>query len=423
MRSYVAFLILLLPLLSVAQVDKTQHVVPGRSNSAQQQKKPYVILISADGFRYDLADKYQAKHLQQLRSNGVAAKSMIPSYPSLTFPNHYTIVTGLYPAHHGLVDNTFYDKKRDETYRLGNRKAVEDSSWYGGTPLWVLAEQQQMVTASFYWVGSEAAIKGVRPTYYYRYNDSIDIDTRLKAVKDWLTLPEDKRPHLITFYMPEVDHEEHMYGPDSKQAEEAVHFVDETIARMVQMTDSLKLPVNYIFLSDHGMITTDTINQLAKPAAIDTAKFKMPDGDVLVHMYAYNENDIQPTYEALKKEAVEYDVYQAANVPARLHYGAADDWYKRIGDIILVPHAPKSFNFRRRRPLLGKHGFDNALPEMHATFYAWGPAFKKQLTIDSFENVHVYPLIAHLLGLKVTEKVDGSLNVLRPVLNEVRSRK
>lgn len=423
MRSLVTLLILLIPLLSAAQVDITQHIVPGRSNSVQQQKKPYVILISADGFRYDLADKWQAKNLLQLRSSGVAAKAMVPSYPSLTFPNHYTLVTGLYPSHHGIVNNTFYDKKKNETYRLGNRKVVEDSSWYGGTPLWVLAEQQQMVTANFYWVGSEAAVKGVRSTYYYRYNDSIDIDTRLQVVKDWLTLPEDKRPHLITFYLPQVDHEEHMYGPDSKQAEEAVRLVDETIARMVRMTDSLQLPVNYIFLSDHGMITTDTVNQLSKPAAIDTAKFKMPDGDVLVHIYAYDKKDIMPTYEALKKEAVDYDVYHAGNVPARWHYGAADDWYKRVGDIILVPRPPKTFNFRRRRPTLGRHGFDNAIPEMHATFYAWGPAFKKQLEIDAFENVHVYPLIAHLLGLKVTEKIDGSLKVLRPILKEVRGKK
>ena len=417
MRKYSALLTLFFPLLLTAQVDLTQHVVPGRSNSTQQEQKPYVILISADGFRYDLADKYQAKNLQQLRGNGVAAKAMIPSYPSLTFPNHYTLVTGLYPSHHGLVDNSFYDKKRNESYRLGNRKAVEDSSWYGGTPLWVLAEQQQMVTASFYWVGSESAIKGVRPTYYYRYNDSIDIDTRIQAVKNWLTLPEDKRPHLITFYMPEVDHEEHFFGPDSKQAAAAVHFVDESIAKMVRMTDSLKLPVNYIFLSDHGMITVDTANLLPMPSAIDTTKFKVPDGDVLVHLYAYNAKDIQPTYAALKQQAVDYDVYLANEIPARWHYGASDDLYQRIGDIILVPRAPKSFSFRKHRnSLLGKHGFDNALPEMQATFYAWGPAFKKQLKIDAFENVHVYPLIAHLLGLDITEKIDGELKVLKPIL-------
>jgi predicted AlkP superfamily pyrophosphatase or phosphodiesterase len=416
MRQYVALIILFFPLWLVAQVDVTQHIVPDRSNSKQQEQKPYVILISADGFRYDLADRYQAKHLQQLRSSGVAAKAMIPSYPSLTFPNHYTLVTGLYPSHHGLVDNSFYDKKRNESYRLGNRKAVEDSSWYGGTPLWVLAEQQQMVTASFYWVGSESAIKGVRPTYYYRYNDSIDMDARIQAVKNWLTLPEDKRPHLITFYMPEVDHEEHMYGPESKQAEEAVHFIDESMAKMVRMTDSLKLPVNYIFLSDHGMITVDTLNQLPFPSAIDTTKFKVPDGDVLVHLYAYNASDIQPTYAALKQQADGYDVYLANEIPARWHYSTTDDWYQCIGDIILVPKVPKSFNFRRRKSLLGKHGFDNAVPEMQATFYAWGPAFKKNLQIDAFANVHVYPLIAKILGLKITEKIDGELEVLKPIL-------
>lgn len=416
MRKYIAFLTLLLPVFLTAQVDLTQHVIPGRSNSARQQQKPYVIVISADGFRYDLADKYNAANLKQLRGSGVAAKALIPSYPSLTFPNHYTLVTGLYPSHHGLVDNSFYDKKRDESYRLGNRKAVEDSSWYGGTPLWVLAEQQQMLSASYYWVGSEANIKGVRPTYYYRFNDSIDIDARIQDVKNWLTLPEEKRPHLITFYMPEVDHAEHMNGPDSKETEAAVHFIDESIGKMVRMTDSLKLPINYIFLADHGMLTADTLNLMPKPAALDTTKFKVPDGDVLIHLYAYNEKDIQPTYTALKKEAVDYDVYLASEVPARWHYGATDDRYQRIGDIILVPHAPRSFSFRKRRPLLGKHGFDNAIPEMQATFYAWGPAFKNQLQIAAFENVNVYPLVAQILGLKVTEKIDGSLDVLKPIL-------
>ena len=136
-----------------AQPDSAQHIVPGRKNSAAAQQKPYVILISADGFRHDFADRYQATHLQALRSSGVAAKGMIPSYPTLTFPNHYAIATGLYPSHHGLVDNTFYDPQKKQLYRIANRQAVEDSSWYGGTPIWVLAEQQQMISACFYWVG------------------------------------------------------------------------------------------------------------------------------------------------------------------------------------------------------------------------------------------------------------------------------
>ncbi len=203
------------------------------STAREQEKKPYVIFISADGFRYDLADKYHATHLLALRAKGVTALSMTPSFPSVTFPNHYSLATGLYPAHHGLVDNTFYDPAKGKGYRINDRAAVTDSSWYGGTPLWVLAEQQKMLSASFFWVGSEAAVDGVRPTYYYLFNDRIPLDTRLKAVKDWLTLPEAERPHLILFYLSQVDHAEHLYGPVSKETEAAVHLVDDCVGKMV----------------------------------------------------------------------------------------------------------------------------------------------------------------------------------------------
>lgn len=371
MRIVLAWMILVCPVLSIAQPDTAQHIVPGRTNSARQQQKPYVILISADGFRYDLADKYRAVHLQLLREQGIAAKAMIPSFPSLTFPNHYTIVTGLYPSHHGLVDNNFYGKQHKGNYRLGNRRTVEDSSWYGGTPLWVLAEKQQMLCASFYWVGSEAAVQGVRPTYYYRYNELIDLDNRINILKNWLTLPADKRPHLITFYFPQVDHEAHIHGIDSRQTGKAVHFIDSAVNKMVRMTDSLKLPVNYIFLSDHGMLNADTLHTIPLPAALDTTKFIMPPGNVLVHLYAKDQKDVLPAYAALKQQAVDFDVYLKSGIPARWHYAAKDDLFNRIGDILLVPKAPKVFNFRNGRVLPGQHGFDNALPEMHATFYAW----------------------------------------------------
>ena len=396
--------------------DTTQQIIKGRTNSKFAQKKPYVILISADGFRYDLADKYHATHLQALRSQGVEAAYMKPSYPSVTFPNHYTIVTGLYPSHHGLVDNSFLDQQKGQ-YSMGNKKAVADSSWYGGTPLWVLAEQQQLLSSSFYWVASESAIQGVHPTYYYIYNEKISINKRIAQVKAWLELPEDKRPHLITFYFPEVDHAEHLYGTQSKETEAAVHFVDESVGKMVAAVDSLNLPVNFIFLSDHGMADVDVDHTLPLPEAIDTAKFFIPRGDVLLHLYAKDKADIQSTYLKLKASAVDYDVFLANEVPVRWHYGKADDKYNRIGDIILVPHFPKVFNLGNRKTTPGKHGFDNDVTEMRASFYAWGPAFKKQLKIDGFENVHVYPLVARILGLKIDEKnIDGKLKVLQPIL-------
>lgn len=416
MRRILAGFWLLWPVFVLAQTDTAQYTTPGRTNSTEQQQKPYVILISADGFRYDLADKYNATELIRLREKGAAAKAMIPSYPSLTFPNHYTLVTGLYPSHHGLVDNAFYDKQRKQTYRLGVREAVEDGTWYGGTPLWVLAEQQQLISASFYWVGSEAAIKGVRPTYYYRYNEKIPIDERIRVVKNWLMLPEDRRPHLITFYFPEVDHEEHMYGPESKEAAEAVHFIDQSVAKMVRMTDSLGLPVNYVFVSDHGMIRVDTTNSIPLPKEIDTTHFKVPWGDALLHLYATKKKYVRPTYNALKKNATDFDVYLPGETPSYWHYTAKDDRYNRIGNMILVPRLPKVFNINRRRISPGKHGFDNALPEMRATFYAWGPAIKEGVKIEMFENVHVYPLVAKILGLNVTEKIDGELSVLQPIL-------
>ncbi len=410
------FFVFLIAQIATAQ-DTTQHIVPGRLNSKEQQQKPYIILISADGFRYDLADKYKATNLLQLRSEGVNAAYMQSCYPSLTFPNHYSIITGLYPAHHGIVDNTFYDKQKDQTYTIRNKKAVGDSSWYGGTPLWVLAEKQKMLSASFYWVASESAIQGVRPTYYYVYNDAIPIDKRIETVKNWLQLPEDKRPHFITFYLPQVDHEEHSHGPDSKEAEDAVHFVDESIGKLVKTVNSLGLNVSFIFLSDHGMMTVDNEHPLPLPDAVDTTKFLVLPGTSLLHLYAKNKEDIAPTYEALKKEAKDYDVYLATKMPAKWHYSKKDDRYDRTGDIILVPHPPKVFGITKAHIPIGEHGFDPAISEMHATFYAWGPAFKNHQTINGFENINVYPLIEKILGLQITGKIDGKLKVLKGIIN------
>ncbi|RYZ94228.1 MAG: alkaline phosphatase family protein, partial [Sphingobacteriaceae bacterium] len=149
------YLLLFLSIPAFCQVDTTQQIILNRKNSSAQQKKPYVILISADGFRYDYAKKYNTTHLLELANPGVKADYMLPSYPSLTFPNHYAIVTGLTPAHSGLVGNNFYDPARKETYISKNHRNVTDSTWYGGTPLWVLAERQQMLSAANYWVGSD----------------------------------------------------------------------------------------------------------------------------------------------------------------------------------------------------------------------------------------------------------------------------
>ena len=407
--------ILAVPQFVQAQAEFPQRVIADRKNSTTQQQKPYVILISADGFRHDYAKKYQPEHLLKLSAGGVQAESMIPSYPSLTFPNHYTLVTGLYPAHHGLVNNSFYDKSRNDRYSMSAKAKVQDGSWYGGTPLWVLAEQQQMVAASFFWVGSEADVKGVRPTYSYDFTEKFPMTERIQVVKDWLNLPEEKRPHLITFYISEPDHAGHDHGPDSPEAAEAVKMVDDAEFQLSEVAKSTGLPVNFVFVSDHGMTTVDRERPLTLPKSIDMEKFIIPSSGTIVSLHAKDKADIKPLYKQLKKEAVDYKVYLKNKMPRKYHYGAKDDRFDRIGDIMLIPEWPRVFS--RGKPGMGHHGFDPAkVKDMHATFFAWGPAFKSGLKIPSFENVNVYPLITEILGLEYTEKIDGKKKVLKGLL-------
>jgi predicted AlkP superfamily pyrophosphatase or phosphodiesterase len=300
---------------------------------------------------------------------------------------------------------------------MSNKKMVADPYWYGGTPLWVLAEKQQMVTASFYWVASEAPIGNTKPSYYYNYNDKIKIEKRIAKIKEWLSLPEKTRPHLITFYMPEVDDAAHNFGPDSKQAEAAVQYIDGVIKQMNEAVGSLNLPVNYILVSDHGMALVDSQNPIRLPKSVDPAKFYVPSGSALLQLYAKDTAAIMPTYQALLKEANGYDVYLKNNAPKDFHYSNLDDRFNRIGDIILVAKLPYTFSLSGRPSSPGKHGYDPRLPEMRASFLAWGPAFKSGKKINGFENVHVYPLIAKILGLQYDQKtIDGNLNVLKNTL-------
>ena len=418
MKRFILILIQFLFLFRLyAQPDTTQKIIQDRRNSPAQQQKPYVILISADGFRYDYAEKYMADNLLTLSREGVRAASMIPTYPTLTFPNHYSLVTGMYPSHHGLVSNYFYDPGRNASYSMRNANTVKDGSWYGGMPFWVLAEQQQMLTASFYWVGSEADIKGILPTYHYSYNEVIPIERRIQIVLDWLQLPPDRRPHLITFYFPEVDHSGHSYGPDSPKTGEAVRWVDSSIKKLTDAVKTTGLPVNFIFVSDHGMTNIDVENTLPMPSAVDTSKFIIPRGSELVVLYAKNKKDILPTYQKLKKQENGFKVYFKSEMSKQLHYGDKDDLMNRMGDILLIPDWPKVFHFSTRKPNPGAHGYDPYLvKDMQATFFAWGPAFKKGMRIGSFENVHVFPVVAKILDLKYTHKIDGTEELSEKIL-------
>lgn len=416
MKSLLITIVLALVMLVAKSQDTTQNVILNRYNSIEQQQKPYVMLISIDGFRWDLADKYQAKNLIKLRETGVQAEYLKPSYPSLTFPNHYSIVTGLYPSHHGVVDNIFHDKATGVTFRRADKKMAVDSSWYNGKPLWVLAEEQKMLSAIFYWPGSEISMNGIKPTYLYNYSEIIPIDRRIGIVKNWLELPNERRPHFIALYFPQVDKASHASTADSEETRAAVQVVDDAVGKLIAVAEKTGLPINFIVLSDHGMTAVSNENTIPLPKAIDLNQFIVPTGTALLHLYAKEDKYIKPTYKALKAGAKDYDVYLSRNIPKAWHYNKKEDAYNRVGDMILVPHLPKVFSINNSKPEKGQHGFDPALKDMHAIFYASGPNFKSGLKIPAFENVNVYPLIAKILGLTITEKVDGKIKVLKPII-------
>src|SRR6202012_2261456 len=245
-------------------------------NSEAAQKAHYVVLVSLDGFRWDYAKRDGAEHLLALGKQGVwAPEGMIPSFPSLTFPNHYTIVTGLYPEHHGLVANGFYDATKQARYNIGDAAAVTDGSWYSGTPLWSLAESQGMRTACFFWPGSEAKIAGYQPTYYLRFDNKIDENARIDQVISWLHLPPANRPHFITLYYNEPDHSGHEHGPDAPETKAAALKVDKLIGRLKEGLDATGLHVDLVVVSDHGMAKVQgdwiTLDKFADLTGFETA--------------------------------------------------------------------------------------------------------------------------------------------------------
>ncbi|MGE4513611.1 MAG: ectonucleotide pyrophosphatase/phosphodiesterase [Chryseobacterium sp.] len=423
MKKALQLLLLVFSLVAFGQkgnADTAQVVIPGRYNSVEAQTKPYVIMISADGFRYDYAKKYHAENLLKYSDQGIQAKAMLPSYPSITFPNHWTLITGLYPSHHGVIDNYFYDYKRKELYNKSNKANAEDGSWYGGLPLWGLAEKEGMVSASLMWPGSSSDAGGARPTYYYPYHEKFTPSEKVNKVINWLTLPMDKRPHFISLYFPEVDANGHHFGPDTEEAQEAVQKVDTAVGELVKKINELGLRnVNIIFVSDHGMIKVDGKNPVEIPSLLlNKDKFDYYNSQTMLRVHVKNPAEVTSVYKELKAgKTDDYEVYLDKKLPRSLHFATRDDRYGRIGQILLIPKAPKIFLEKGEKTSAGKHGYDSrTVPEMKATFFAWGPAFKNNMAIGEFENVNVYPLVAHILGLKINQPIDGKFKVLKQTL-------
>jgi len=426
-RAVLGLLLVALGLAGAAQGPRLNPALPlvhvdNGPNSAAAQKAHYVVLVSLDGFRWDYAERDHATHLLAIGRQGVwAPEGMLPSFPSLTFPNHLTIVTGLYPEHHGIVANSFYDPARHARYAISDDKAVTDGSWYSGVPLWSLAESQGMRTACLFWPGSEAEIAGHRPTWYARFDaktqatDAV-LQARIDDAVALLKLPDAERPHFITVYYSEPDHEGHKYGPDAPETRAAALKMDVMVAKLKAALDKTHLPIDLVVVSDHGMAKVEgpwiTLETFADLRGFETV------GPLL---YAQSEEDRQRVYNQLKRVSSQFMVYRLKYVPPALH----GNENPRMGDPVVIATGP--YAIRAQAPPTGKpdlppnagaHGYDPKLvPQMKASFFAEGPDIVRGKTVKPFENVNLYPWMAHMLGLQAA-KSDGDLNILSGTLRD-----
>ena len=399
--------LILLPLLLVLLGGRS----PGEITGAPAG--PVVILIGLDGFHPSYLSRPPSRHLRELARQGVQARWMTPVFPSLTFPNFYSIATGLYPEHHGIVSNTMLDSALG-SFSLRDRSSVEDPRWWGGEPIWVTAVKQKQRAATYFWPGSEAPIGGVRPTYYKLYDASVPDAERVGQVLQWLSLPSAQAPSLLTVYFNDVDDAGHRFGPNAPETDSAIARVDSAVGALMDGLEQRGLTgtVNLIVVSDHGMAEVAPDHVIHLEQLIDTAAVNLVDQGPIVSLSPKSGRGDEII--AQLRRAPQLKVYRKSEIPAALHYRAQS----RIQPILAIADEGWIATARSGVPSpRGMHGYPPDLPSMRALFLARGPAFARGAVVPPFQNIHVYDLVAHILGLTPAAN-DGSLDSIRAVLSK-----
>lgn len=383
--------------------------------STERPNRP-LILISFDGFRPDYVDTYNTPILDAFIRNGVRAEGMEPVFPTKTFPNHYSVVTGLYTENTGLIANNMFDEEMNAFYSLGNRAAVQNAAWYGGEPIWVTAELQGKCAGVLFWPGSEAPIKGTYATHWKVYDHGMDYDARVDTVVSWLTKKDSSRVDFVAMYFDAVDSYGHYFGVGSDSLKNSVELVDAKLGYLIGELDRAGLwpNVDIVITSDHGMTNADTSRVILLDQIINLDDVMLTDWNP-VAMIRSKEGKHEDVYRALKDREEHYTVFKKEDLPERYHMKNNP----RVPDLVVVADLGYTITttsqLRERGITPGVHGYDNREPNMQAIFYAAGPSFRQGITIPSFSNVHVYELLCSLLGLTPAPN-DGSPDTLRGIL-------
>lgn len=370
--------------------------------------EPLVVLVSIDGCRWDYPELHDAPTLQSIAAEGFRVERLVPSFPTKTFPNHYTLVTGLRPETHGIIQNKFWDDEFEAWFGIGAHPAAREGRWWGGEPIWITAQQQGLRTAAFFWPGTEADIQGRRPDKWMKYDKKVPDGDRVNQVLAWSNLPDTERPHLVFLYFERVDTAGHHYGPESPQTKTALHHVDQALAQLRQgLIDQGRWDSTHLLItSDHGMTTISPDQTIPLGELIDLDKVQVVFNGANGGLNAVDAAAIPDLVEALNRHP-QLRAYARADVPARLHYSNND----RIPDIILIPHlgwktslhpAPAESDDRG-----GDHGFDNIEADMASIMIAHGPRFRAGTKISETSNVDVYNLLCELLGITPAPNEGG----------------
>lgn len=378
--------------------------VPTGAGAPQREPGHPLILVSLDGFHPDYLDRGLSPRLQALADEGVRARWLNPSFPAKTFPNHYTVVTGLRPDRHGIVDNHMLDPQLGR-FAIHDRATVSDGRWWGGEPLWVGARRAGLRSATLFWPGSEAAIGGRRPDRWLPYDAAMPMAARVDQVLAWLALPAARRPHLVTLYLEAADTTGHLYGPDSEQLDAALVALDAALGRLLDGLAGIGLAgqANLVILSDHGMAQVDPARTLILEDLVDPSLVEVVS---LSELLSFNPRPgrAAEAEAALLRPREGLSCHRRDQTPPAWRFGS----HPRVPAIVCL--LDEGWRVRRRERFnpwqdraggnRGAHGFDPESPSMRALFVAHGPDLVTGLLVEPFDNVHVYPLLAALLGIE-----------------------
>lgn len=394
-----------LVLLSCEQSTKT----------VEQKKTPYVVMLSMDGCRWDYPDKIQTRGFKYMEEKGVRAR-LQSSFPSKTFPNHYSIATGLYPDHHGLVNNTFWDPKTQSVYAIKDRSKVEEGQYYLGEPIWNTVQNNGIEAATFFWVGSEAPVQGQQAHIWKKYQHHLPFKQRADSVIKWLQLPESQRPHLIMWYVSEPDGVGHHHGPNSNEILNEMQSLDSLLFYFIQEMEHLPNAdeINFIVTADHGMQQLNDERAVILEDILPDKWAKRILGSNPVYNIWAEEGYKDSIYQILK-EVHGISIYDKNTIPQQWHYMQNE----RCGDFLVL--ADSAFSVQKNRSISsnkGAHGYDNFNSNMDAIFYAYGPLFNQDTSMHFFQNVDIYNLITHMFDIQGAEN-DGDDDAL-PLLKDYK---